>query len=58
MLTTRPGLHELVKARALQSLNRQMQRYPSMWRDKGLRVRAGGRDKGLRVRAGETRGCG
>ncbi|KAL4425355.1 hypothetical protein ABPG75_009371 [Micractinium tetrahymenae] len=37
MLTSRPGLHDLVKARALQSLSDQMQRFPTMWRGKGLK---------------------
>lgn len=38
MLTSRPGLHDLVKARALQSLTEQIQRFPSMWRGRGLKV--------------------
>ncbi|KAL4446679.1 hypothetical protein ABPG77_007923 [Micractinium sp. CCAP 211/92] len=37
MLTSRPGLHDLVKARALQSLTEQIQRFPSMWRGRGLK---------------------
>lgn len=61
MLSQRPDLRDLVKARALQSLSDHIRQYPALWQDRKLKVRAraccgggsgGGGEGGRAMRAG------